>query len=289
MQLSFQSLIAADASREQIEDWCRTRTQNYPVEIQFPGMVGTAVHNVVCRVLGKYIMMVAARDYAITPHLVLDGIWEPWITMAIARHVRPGMRCMDVGACYGYYAVLMADLVGKGGKGGYVEAWEPVWSNLVTYNADANGVEIKVHRAPMGTGADKEFEFRLPGTMFNAGDVHLSPRKINTATRVGFGCVLMSAPDPGAYDFIKIDVEGAEADVWQALAGVRERSPNLTVCMEFTPKSHPEPRQFLEQIHADGFAVGTVGHDGVPRPITMEEALVPDTGDFRMLWLTRWK
>ena len=97
----------------------------------------------------------------------------------------------------------------------------------------------------------------------------------------------MGAPDPGAYDFIKIDVEGAEADVWQALAGVRSLSPNLTVCMEFTPEKHENPVAFLELLTSDGFELGTVGHDGTPRSCSLDEALVPDTGNFRMLWLTR--
>ncbi len=33
MRMSLQSLIAADASREQIEDWCRQQTQSYPVPL----------------------------------------------------------------------------------------------------------------------------------------------------------------------------------------------------------------------------------------------------------------
>jgi len=284
VQLSFQSLIAADASREQIEEWCRSKTQSYAVPLEG----GPAV---ACRVLGKYIMYGAAADSALMPHLALNGIWEPWVTMAIAHHVKPGMRCMDVGACYGYYALLLADIAGPGG---HVQAWEPVWDHIVTLNAQVNGLPVQVIAKAMAS-SEATLSPVLPrrDRFFNAGDVKLIP--YDAAGR-WFRKVDARPPelgDPAApeepWDFIKIDVEGAEADVWMALAGVRSRSPSLTVCMEFTPKSHPEPRQFLEQIHADGFAVGTVGHDGVPRPITTDEALVPDTGDFRMLWLTRWK
>ncbi len=74
--------------------------------------------------------------------------------------------------------------------------------------------------------------------------------------------------------------------MWRALAGVRALSPNLTVCMEFTPSRHDVPHEFLELLESE-FELGTVGHDGVPRRISAEEALVPDTGDFRMLWLAR--
>ena len=273
---TIQQLVARNATREQIEDWCRARTQHYPVLLRDGGI------KIVCRVLGKYLMTVLARDYALAPHLVLDGIWEPWITMAIARHVNPGMRCMDVGACYGYYSLLMADIVGPEGK---VEAWEPVWSNFIRRNADFNGLPIHVQALAMGTDTQSEFRFTLPEAMFNAGDVRLV--KVTEKTGAWTRRTTMGIPDPLPWDFIKIDVEGAEADVWQALAGVRQNSPNLTVCMEFTPSKHQQPYLFLRALCDDGFVLGTVGHDGWPRPCTVEEALVPDTGDFRMLWLTR--
>lgn len=282
-----QQLVARDATREQIEEWCRVRTQHYPVTFDITVGERTIMSPyVVGRVLGKFLMYVTARDNALTPHLMLDGIWEPWVTMAIARHVKPGMRCMDVGACYGYYSLLMADIVGPDGA---VEAWEPVWHAAVRTNADVNGLHVTVRDCLMGTGNDQFVRHIPPQGLFNAGDVKLEPYIDGGKKHLTMALASMAAPDPAPWDFIKIDVEGAEADVWQALAGVREQSPNLTVCMEFTPSQHADPRAFLEQLHADGFAVSSVSYDGFPRPITTDEALVPNTGDFRMLWLTRWR
>jgi FkbM family methyltransferase len=284
---SIQQLVAHNATREQIEEWCRLRTQHYPIAVDAAtGEKAVTSHYVVGRVLGKFLMYVVARDSALTPHLMLDGIWEPWITMAIARHVRPGMRCMDVGACYGYYSLLMADIVGTEGA---VEAWEPVWADAVRTNASVNGLPIKVRGALLGTNTQDQYRRLIPqGCLFNAGDVPLEKHVEGTRYAGWSDWISVSKPDQEPWDFIKIDVEGAEADVWRALTDVREMSPSLTVCMEFTPKKHAEPRAFLEQINIDGFALGTVGHDGWPRPVTIDEALVPDTGDFRMLWLKRW-
>lgn len=270
--MTVQQLVARDATREQIEDWARQHTQSY-----------SGSDHVICRVLGKFVMQVDPDDDSLAPHLVLNGIWEPWVTMAIVRHVKSGMRCLDVGACYGYFSLLMADIAGCDG---YVEAWDPIWGGSVALNARMNGLRVKVRQSLMGTNMDALFEFKVPqGTMYNAGNVHLCPCGIlGTLPRVR-----MDKPDSSAFDFIKIDVEGAEADVWEALAGVREQSPNLTVCMEFTPGKHADPEGFLAKLHADGFALGTVGIDGFPRPVDTAEALTPDTGDFRMLWLTRWR
>jgi len=273
---TFLSLLKADASREQLEEWCRGKTQSYTVP--FPN--GSAV---ACRVLGKYVMYCAAADNALTPHLALDGIWEPWVTMAIARHVKPGMRCLDVGACYGYYALLLADIVGSAG---HVQAWEPYWSHIVRTNASVNGLPIEVVGKAMAT---EEAEYRVTNPrgdyFFNAGDVKMrrfaGPISGSGATRRW-----SQIPTAEPWDFIKIDVEGAEADVWAALGPARTLSPNLTVCMEFTPSKHEDPLGFLDLLSTP-YELGTVGHDGVPRRCSIEEALVPDTGDFRMLWLTK--
>jgi len=52
----------------------------------------------------------------------MDGFWESWITLAVARHLRPGSRRIDVGANCGYFTALFASLVGSAGR---VWAWEP--------------------------------------------------------------------------------------------------------------------------------------------------------------------
>ncbi len=145
MRPTFLSLLKADATREQLEEWCRGQTRVMPA-----GDVN------LCRVLGKYLMYVIPQDLTLTPHLALDGIWESWVTMAIARHLKPGMRCMDVGACYGYYSLLMADVVGPSG---YVEAWEPIYEELVGINAALNGLDLTVVPYAMGPGAYRQETF----------------------------------------------------------------------------------------------------------------------------------
>lgn len=79
--------------------------------------------HLICRVLGEYIMYVDPVDHGNTPHLALNGFWEAWVTLAIARQVQPGWRCVDVGANVGYFTLLMADLVGPEGA---VLAVEPI-------------------------------------------------------------------------------------------------------------------------------------------------------------------
>jgi len=267
--LTFKQLVDADMPREQLEQWCRERAMALPVNEEW----------ILCRVLGKYRMLGRADDIALMPHLALDGIWEPWVTMAITRHVRSGMHCLDVGACYGYYSVLLADLVGSDGT---VEAWEPWHGAVLEANVALNGASVRVRRSPMGKGTYWAQEPERSSLGFiNAGCVHLDTRK------TGRGPLQGAVPVTQPVDFIKVDVEGSEGDVWEALEPVIEASPVLTVCLEFAPSRHAQPTAFLLGLKNRGFALGTVGEDGTPRACNLEEALVPDTGGMRMLWLTK--
>lgn len=280
MSLTLQRLIASDATREQVEEFCRREARS----VSIPHCEDDIGPNLVLsRVLGKYLLYSLARDSAMTPHLALDGIWEPWVTMAIARHVKPGMRCLDVGACYGYFSLFMADLVGRDG---FVDAWEPMHYEILHANVGLNGLPIALYPLAVGTalGVGTVRFVITPGVagLFNAGGAALATSEFQTGVKSRFG-----VPSVQRYDFIKIDVEGAEADVWEALQLQLSQDGPTTVCMEFTPKQHEQPASFLRKVQEDGFALGTVGHDGYARRCSLEEALVPDTGDFRMLWLTK--
>lgn len=269
MPVTFQTLIQADASREQIEDFCRQRAQ-----------VMTAGNVNLCRVLGKYLMYVLPQDNAITPHLALNGIWEPWVTMAIARHVKPGMRCLDVGACYGYYALLMADLVGEEGQ---VDAWEPVWSELLLANINLNGLAVGMFPFAMGT-ASGEVSLLFAGrdglSLFNAGAsraTELLTANSDSPERVD---AEMCQPMGAAYDFIKMDVGASTPDAWRALRFSRFEEP-VTVCLELGPET--DAHAVLSEISEAGFALNLLHDDGLPRACSVADALAWP----RVLWLTK--
>lgn len=274
--LSLKSLVERDVEREKIEEWCRSQARSVSIPGDPPLMLS--------RVLGKHLMYTLARDSALTPHLAMNGIWEPWVTMAIARHLKPGMRCIDVGACYGYYSVLMADLVGPTGA---VDAWEPVHHDLLRTNRNVNGFGDFINVLPYAMGTRNGQSALMVGSrqddlgLFNAGGA----RSVDSGAGVG---VLVDVHDAGTFDadFIKIDVEGSEADVWQALE-FQLRGGRVTVCMEFTPHKHQVPEAFLVSVQEMGFDLRTIASDGSTPAISIEEAVNPDTGDFRMLWLEK--
>ena len=72
--------------------------------------------DILCRVLGDRMVYAPAEDLGLTPRLALDGFWESWVTLGLAKLVCEGSHVCDVGANCGYYCALFGSLVGLGGK-----------------------------------------------------------------------------------------------------------------------------------------------------------------------------
>lgn len=48
-------------------------------------------------------MILPSFDISLTPHILMDGYWEKWITNVFIDHIKPGMTVLDVGSNVGYY------------------------------------------------------------------------------------------------------------------------------------------------------------------------------------------
>jgi FkbM family methyltransferase len=277
--MHLKQLLAADDRRESIETWCRSQATS----------VYVGGDTALCRVLGTLLMYVPTQDRSLSPHLMMSGFWEMWVTLAIARYVKPGMRCIDVGANSGYYTLLLCDLVGSGGL---VAAYEPQSDlcSLLKASLGINGFlrQGQVNRTAVSDTARKQDLFCVRGLMGSASLLTLN--EPGTYTQPVLTIALdedgwCDAPLP--VDFVKIDVQGHELDVLAGMQKVIARSPNIAIAMEFTPGEHPDPIAALEVVRSYGLLIRTIGTDGIVRPITLSEAARADTGDHRMLWLTR--
>src|SRR5215510_2335958 len=94
--------------------------------------------DILCRVLGKYIVFVDPEDVGLTPHLCLNGFWESWVTIALARVMQRGWYCVDVGANQGYFTLLMADAVEASGRVLAVEP-NPNLTERLNHSLEVNG------------------------------------------------------------------------------------------------------------------------------------------------------
>jgi FkbM family methyltransferase len=276
--MDIQELLSRE-SRTSIETWCRRNAQ----------AVYVGNDTVLCRVLGKYPMYVQASDVSVGSRLMLDGYWEMWITMAIARYLKPGMTCLDVGAHVGYYTVLMADIVGARGRVITLEPYVPSYRHLCN-NIVVNGVatvEVHSYAASDVTGMRNMYVDR---TYTGNNTLENDYCSDGEAERLGLVepiiCSKIDDKVDVAVDFIKIDAERHERHVWRGMQQLLARNTNVQVAMEYTFAADPE-HELLKEISESGYEIHDIQGDGTLRKMTAEQVVSDPSVQWRMLWLKR--
>lgn len=236
-----------------------------------------------CRVLGRFKFYVDLRDTGLAPHLMLEGFWEYWITDFVWRNVRPGQVALDLGANHGYYTLLLADLVGPGGK---VHAFEPNprLGELLGRNLALNGFSgvAEVRGEAVGDEAGgATARFVVP--LHDPKNAHLAPLGSGPppdldASRFAVHEVPLTTLDeavPGRADFVKVDVEGAEEAVWRGMQALVARSPGIGILLEFNPRRCRDAPGLLTEMAAR-FPLREVAFNGKAAPCRAEEVLARD-------------
>jgi FkbM family methyltransferase len=231
--------------------------------------------DVLCRVLGRYTFVVDASDVGLAPHLIADGFWEIWVTRLIASRIREGMVCFDAGANVGYYAVLMADLAGETGR---LFAAEPVppTVRLLTRNLHHNGFGSRSEVLPIALGAKSgRATMIMPkGEPKNALIGKVQDAEVESGEFARFDTPLAAIDDLDIprLDFLKIDAEGAERDIWAGMQRTLDRSPAIQIVMEVNCLRYPDAAAFIGAVR-ERFQLQTIKGDGTLRPIRTEEVL----------------
>jgi FkbM family methyltransferase len=239
---------------------------------------------VLCRTLARFKMFVSTKDEGLAPHLISDGYWEMWVTRVMTDVVQPGMVCIDAGANVGYYTVLMADLAGPRGR---VLAFEPIpgTRRLLRRNVYINGFDAtaSVSGSALGSRQGEVTLYVPPGEPKNAMICEASPHPYWEAVKAP----LQRIDDLGLprIDFVKIDVEGAEIDVWKGMQQSIEQNPEIQIMMEVNCSRYGAgAATFLSEI-ADTFPLRYIHSSAVRMPTTA--AVVLAAGEDVMLYLSR--
>jgi len=247
-------------------------------------------HTALCRVLGQYKMFVDTRDIGVAPHLLIDGIWEMWLTEALVSLVRPGMVVADVGANLGYFTLLMADLVGAGGR---VHAFEPNLRmvELLGRSLSVNGYwpRVSLHHVALGAEDGREMVLIVsPSEPKNGYMVDAGAEAGAEAVAPRVDCARMDTTLPwDAIDLAKIDVEGAEEMVWAGMRGQLDNGRLKTVLIEFASGRYADPAGFLRTLQAPGFALSRLDATAGFVPATEAQILAFDPLEDVMLVLQR--
>jgi FkbM family methyltransferase len=170
--------------------------------------------------------------------------------------VQPGMRVIDVGANIGLYTLLLSQLVGESG---HVVAMEPdpELFECLKANCERNQARnVELHNAAAGASASRMV---LSRSLINAGDNRLAPNRTPSLTRQVD--VRVTTIDEivaqRAVDFIKIDVQGWEAQVFEGMQEVFRANPGIQLLFEYWPygleRAKCEPKGILRPLDARGF------------------------------------
>ena len=154
------------------------------------------------------------------------GIYEPEVQEALARNLKPNMVFYDIGANAGFFSLVASRLVSPGGQ---VFAFEPLPENADVIDEQFRLNDLtnaEVVRAAVGrtTGSARLTVTGEPSTAHLAGPDDIASVDVRLVSLDDF------VREHGPPDLVKIDAEGAEADVLEgARRLVAERSPAFLV------------------------------------------------------------
>lgn len=243
-----------------------------------------------CRVLGRYKMLVDTRDDDVSAHLLLDGYWELWVTQVLVGLVKPGMTCVDVGAHLGYFSLMMADLAGPTGR---VHAFEPnaALRGRLERSVAINGFAGIVEAHPWPLSDQDGQAVRLVVPRGRPGGGHIQPIDAAAGSRSPAGVLHTRRLDGFAEipraDVVKIDAEASEAAIWRGMGGLIAQGRPMCVLLEFAAVRYADPGAFLDALTGAGFSLELADpRAGLRRTTRAEVLAAPAAGD-QMLVLRR--
>jgi FkbM family methyltransferase len=211
---------------------------------------------------------------AISRSLVTNGVWEPDTTNVVFDLVKPGMQILAVGANFGYYALLIAQRVGRKG---HIWAFEPTlkFREQLEWHVKANGFGDIITIVPFGlSDSIQSLDIEI---MSQSASLHFPPN----LPRIGKEMIHLKPLDAVAselgieeIDFIQMDIDGHE------VAFLRGARRTLGTCLP------PIAMEFAQScLHVAGTDVrelaallGEIGYD-----IYSEKTRQPYKNEFEFL------
>jgi len=216
-------------------------------------------------------MYVKTDDLSLAPHILLDGFWENWITKVFIREVQPGMAVCDIGANIGYYSLLAAAAVGDDGHLHCFEA-NPDVCEILFQNVEINGFLPRtkiVNKAVFSRTTKLEFNVcqKHQGSSSLFIDEKLAEVYQDNITKINVDAISLDDyfPQGSKVDFIKVDAEGSEPDIFKGASRLLSENQNIKIMMEWAPaflnRSDMTARDFWDILSSYGFKAFRIAHD----------------------------
>jgi len=207
-----------------------------------------------CRVLTRYKLYIDTRDKSLAPHFIMDGFWETWLTKCLTSIIAPGDTCIDIGANFGYYSVLMSALAGDKGQTIAIEP-NPAVCKLLRSSAGINSPGFRVAEVAV-SNINSHIVLNIPEILF--GDASIIDRPSTAKEKrkkVKVEAImldeLLDRMGVSQVNVMKIDVEGAEPMVFEGMKKTIENNSGLKIIIEYSPHLYADARGFTEYLFAN--------------------------------------
>ena len=214
-------------------------------------------------------------DMVLNSYLAVHGYWEKMETDMVHRYVKPGMQVLDIGANIGYHTILMAGLVGEKGR---VIAFEPDVTNFNLLGRSVAELPFRNVQIAQAAVWDTSGELQLYMSEENPGD-HQVYHSSEARAHYSVPAVTIDEylPD-GKFDFLKMDIQGAEGHAFMGMRKTLERHPPTAMVLEFWPGGLATAGTPADEVYAFLLGLGYVTYrmdeeEQKIYPITLEQII----------------
>ncbi len=236
-------------------------------------------------------IFVDTRDISLTPHILLDGYWEMWVTNVFMNLVKDGMNIIEIGTNIGYYSLIFSSKIGKSGKLFAFEANPQIFEMLhqtIEINGFLDRVEL-VNKA--ATDSSGKISFNIlkrhhgSGSITSFSDEHLerSREEVETINVDTISLDEYFNDRDIKIDVIKIDAEGSEPYILDGMRKLINDNHDIIIICEFNPAliygAKRDPRKFLDQIEQYGFSLRYIDDNSNIVNISIDKLMEKDICD----------
>ena len=237
------------------------------------------------------------RDISLAPHIIIDGMWEPWITERVISCLQPGMRALEVGSNIGWYTLLIAHQIRSQGKLIAFEANKDLFKlTLDSVRINGYAEQVTLHNIAV-SDRNAEAKFYIPERYLGGSSLRkITQEELNSlhddVKEVTVPTVALDeflSGDDRQIDFMKIDAEGSEPLVFRGMKQLLEENQGITIVMEYSPRQMRgtgfDPAQEMLFLFQLGFSAFKIEENGSLTQVNLE---ILSSIDHCELLLTRY-
>jgi FkbM family methyltransferase len=205
--------------------------------------------------VGSFELYLNPDNGSVDKHIFVQGVWEPEIVTVMEDEIKEEYTCIDIGANIGHHTMCMAML----SKGGTVHAFEPI--ELLCEQIQHSLTKNNIHNVilhPYGLSSSTE-EKTIHIDVLNIGKSTFDTRTKNTTELRAQVKVFDTIWDTKQkIDFIKMDVEGYELNVFMGMRNAIE-SYHPKILFEYSPifyhKNGTQGSEILDFLLGNGYRI----------------------------------